>query len=373
MKLNSSAVKKQNKVSIYRYLLQNPEKTKPEIASVLQLSLPTVGQITQELIDTQLISVSGMRESSGGRRAVTLVPNVSRNLSLGIDITRNHIGFVMINLAGDSLAWQRLRIPFVNSDDYKEQVYLLTMEFLKKNQIAFDTLLGIGVSVPGIVVQDMAWHVKSHALQLDEVFELKGFLKSGIPMQYFNDATAACMAEMYTRKSPSSFFFLSLSDTVGGASVISNQIVTGENNRNGEIGHMCLVPGGRECYCGGKGHFDAYCSATRLSEKSRKGTLAGFFEELEQGDPGCRKVFDEYLGYLSLMIYNLHIMSDMPVVLGGYVGAHLAPYLPELWEKVKKLEIFEQKKSYIKICDYKLEAAAVGAARYYTEQYIDNI
>ena len=50
---------------------------------------------------------------------------------------------------------------------------------------------------------------------------------------------------------------------------------------------MTVAPGGRQCYCGKQGCFDAYCSA-KVLKAAGGGSLDTFFERLEAGDAACR-------------------------------------------------------------------------------------
>ena len=161
---------------------------------------------------------------------------------------------------------------------------------------------------------------RTHALQTDSPFDLRPLReKLKIPVAFFNDANAACMAECYTGNAPSSFNFLSLCNTVGGAVVIDDQIVPGQSGRAGEPGHLLIVPGGRRCYCGKCGHYDPYGSALLLADPAN-GSLFEFFRGLENGRVEYQKIFDEYLHYLAILTCNLHLWSDLPVLIGGYAA-----------------------------------------------------
>lgn len=48
------------------------------------------------------------------------------------------------------------------------------------------------------------------------------------------------------------FFYLSLSNTVGGAILNERKLQQGKAFRCGEVGHMTIVPDGKLCYCGKK-------------------------------------------------------------------------------------------------------------------------
>ena len=56
-------------------------------------------------------------------------------------------------------------------------------------------------------------------------------------------------------------FYIMLSNNVGGAMIINGKVYSGNNFRPAEVGHMTLVPQGRQCYCGQYGCVDSYLSA----------------------------------------------------------------------------------------------------------------
>ena len=132
---------------------------------------------------------------------------------------------------------------------------------------------------------------------------------------------------------------------------------------------MTIVPDGKLCYCGKKGCLDAYCSAKILSGKMN-GKLEQFFEKLKQKDPDAKEVWDQYTSYLAIAVNNIHMVLDCDIILGGYAGGYLEPYIPEIWEKVKKRNTFEEERLFIRACSYKIETAALGAALKVIEDFI---
>ena len=134
---------------------------------------------------------------------------------------------------------------------------------------------------------------------------------------------------------------------------------------------MTLVDGGRLCYCGRNGCLDAYCSASLL-EKSG-GSLSEFFEKLAAGEERQRTVWEEYKRYLLLAINNIRVCFDCQIILGGYVGSYLEPYLEEIKEGLEKYRLFEQNVDYVKVCYYKQEAAAMGVALLHIREFIKNV
>ena len=98
---------------------------------------------------------------------------------------------------------------------------------------------------------------------------------------FLNDANAGAYAEGIYSEEKKRFFYLSLSNTVGGAVFDSDRLVQGDHFRTGEVGHMTVVLDGKKCYCGKRGCLDAYCSALNLSD-SADGKLEKFFDLLEK-------------------------------------------------------------------------------------------
>ena len=374
-RLSSIEVKRRNRINVFNGLLSASTATKPELAGRLGLSIPTVGMICDELMREGLVREAGMQASEGGRRAMRYEPCLDRFRSLGIDITRRHVYMALIDLRGEVIAGERQRFPFEDTEDYRKELSGRVEAFLEKNHTDPGTILGCGVSVAGIVSPQQDRVLYSHVLNVGEETILNHLTAQQLQapqIRFFNDATAACMAECYSHHAPDSFVFVSLSNSVGGATVINNRILPGKSGREGELGHMLIVPGGRRCYCGKCGHYDPYGNALLLTERA-DGSMQAFFEKVRAGDSELTQVFEEYLHYLAIMIYNLHIATDLPVVLGGYVGSYLKPYLPRIRELVGEQNIFEEEEEFIFSCEYNVEASAVGAASYFTKTFIESL
>jgi glucokinase len=78
-----------------------------------------------------------------------------------------------------------------------------------------------------------------------------------------NDANAAALGEMIYGggKGMKNFAMFTLGTGVGSGLIVDGDLVYGHDGFAGECGHMIVVPDGRLCGCGGRGHLEAYCSA----------------------------------------------------------------------------------------------------------------
>lgn len=367
----SISLKKYNRNRVYKYLYDRHGKTLKDISNDLNLSMPTVIQLIKELKEENLVVTGERKQSSCGRKAKLLFCNSSAYYSVGVDITKNHVTFLIIDLQGCIIKSIRIKFPFENSELYFSQFYTHLNGFLQSCNVEKDRILGVGIAIPGILSKD------HRSMKYGGVIDFVGGdlnrFCEGLPYRclFSNDANAGGYAELWRKDKADKAVYLSLSNSVGGAILIDDSIYDGDNQKSAEFGHMTIADGGRICYCGRRGCVDAYCSATVLSQSG--GTLEDFFRKLKAGEPEQQKVWEEYKHYLILTINNLRICFDCQVILGGYVGNCLEDYLEEIREGLKPYCLFDTSTDYVKICHYKREAAAVGVALQHVKEFINQI
>lgn len=357
------------KSKIVNYIINKQTTSKVEISKELNLSMPTVLSNVNDLLSNGIVMETGEYESTGGRKAKRISINPAYRYAVGIMITANHVGFVLMNLRYEIEKSNRVRLKFSAESSYYAQVAELTKDFLRDVEYQ-ERILGIGISIPGIINQKEMMIVKSHALGLEN-YSLS-FLEQvfSVPVYFENDANAAMMAEdlNYYKNA----LYLSLNNTLGGAFCIDGKLVPGQNQKAGEFGHMILVPGGRKCYCGKSGCADAYCASSVLTDESRE-TLEQFMCKLENKNTAAVKIWDEYLMYLAILVSNLRMAYDMDIILGGEMGGYLADYMILLGEKVMEYNGFDHDVRYLKTCSYKREASAIGVAKHFLYDFIKSI
>ena len=193
-----------------------------------------------------------------------------------------------------------------------------------------------------------------------------------LPCILCNDANAAGFAEIWERKDIENAFYISLSNNIGGSVLIGNKVYFGEHQRSGEIGHITIIPDGKPCYCGQKGCVETYCAATILSD-STNGSLDEFFDYLKKGKSKQIKLWEEYIYYLSIAVNNLRMLFDCDVILGGYVGTYMDEYLDDLKKLTAKRNTFENNADYLRVCKYKKDAIAAGAALPFIDNFLNNM
>lgn len=378
--------KRNNKIRTAKFISARRMTSKAEIASSLNLSMPTALAYVKELIEAGIVVEEGEYESTGGRKAKALSVRREAGYAAGIDITNNHITMVMADARKDIIASERLRRPFENTASYYDMLVQTVSDFIHRPEIDPGRIAGIGFSLPGIVDQGQDLLLRSHTLQVQNVSFRPVGRALGYPFRLENDANSAAFAELGIgtpdgggesrdgagRDAAADAVYLSLSNTVGGAIFLGHDLYRGENFKSAEFGHMVIEKNGRQCYCGKKGCMDAYCTALRLQDLSG-GNLEAFFDKIRKREPEALKVWEEYLDHLALSVTNLRMIFDCRIILGGYVGGFLEEFMPELSRKVMEYNNFDLDTSYLYTGRYKYEASAYGAALGYIDSIFENI
>ena len=201
-----------------------------------------------------------------------------------------------------------------------------------------------------------------------------------------NDANAAALGELIYGggKGMTDFVMITLGTGLGSGIIENGDLVYGHDGFAGECGHTVIVPNGRVCGCGGRGHLEAYCSATGIkrtvfellaeyhdtdSELANvtynEMTAKKVFDAAENGDFIAKKTFEVTGELLGRGLANTvcHLSPQAIFLFGGAAAAGdyiFKPTKEHLEENV--LPIFRNK---VKILPSKLSegsAAIVGAS-----------
>lgn len=378
--VNSVDIKKMNRNRVFRYMNENEQTSMSEIASALSISGPTVLSIVNELKEAGLVCEVGEFGSTGGRKAKAFATIKDAVYAIGIDITRHHVGITYTDLNRKSLGYERIRKVFENTEIYFIEVAELIRDYVKRYQIDEEKIIGLGISIAGIVDRTNLCIPKSHVLDVAGIPFEEWTKHMPYECELMNDAKAAAVAECHDMEKTGAIIYLAISNSVGGAVVfdmdgqssVGGKLYAGDNWRSGEFGHVQVKMDGKQCYCGKKGCLDAYCSAYVLADLSG-GRLEDFFDDLAAGSEKHQKAWDEYLKYLAVAVGNFRMCMDCDIILGGYVGGFMEPYMEQFRKLVSEHDIFETDAKYVKAGRYKKEASALGAAILWVDRYIAQI
>jgi glucokinase len=162
-----------------------------------------------------------------------------------------------------------------------------------------------------------------------------------------NDANAAALAEKTygAGRKEENLVYVTLSTGIGGGAIVDGHLLLGKDGNAGEIGHMTIDRSGMlRCGCGGRGHWEAYCSGRHipdfarlliggLSESQRRNfrgsrflsepvsSTPELFQEVAEGDRLARFIVAEIGKMNAIGVANLISLYDPSLItLGGGVA-----------------------------------------------------
>ncbi len=248
-------------------------------------------------------------------------------------------------------------------------------------------LAGVGVGAPGAIdvvggsVQQVpnidGWQAP-YALGPALAEEL------GRPVRVGNDVSVAVAAEQRfgAGREYASFLGVFWGTGVGGGVVIDGRQLEGRGSA-GEIGHVCVKPGGRRCNCGLDGCVEAYAGRGALEERARERakehgtTLFEIMEKrgrdrltsgvwlraLQQGDNVAEELIQRAVEALGVGIGSAVTLLDVEaVVIGGGLGERLGPeWLARIEAAANEHTFFAEKPVY-RLAELGDLGGAIGAS-----------
>ncbi|MCD8349076.1 MAG: ROK family protein [Planctomycetaceae bacterium] len=165
--------------------------------------------------------------------------------------------------------------------------------------------------------------------------------KTGVTTFIENDANCAGWGEFVAGAGVGSghMMMVTLGTGVGGAIIVDGKLHVGRDGSAGELGHVCIIDGGRQCGCGARGCVEAYASATavvkrfteyldrgwvsQLAQRRETLTCQAIFEAALTGDAVAMKIVQEtghYLGIMASAVAEL-LNPEICVIAGGMMQA----------------------------------------------------
>ena len=233
-----------NQRVVLQVIRRNPDITRSEIATMTNLTSPTIANITARLFDSELIVDAGRRTGARGQPAVRLRINPDGCFAIGLNIDRDHVTLVSLDLAGTVRSRFTRQIAFAMPEDVVETVRAGIAEIYKTNVIRTDRVLGVGVALPDDLGRVVLPHRPAGYYRWGDV-DLQALLADVVPWSIHidNDAAAAAIGEAQFGGGldHASFFYILVSAGLGGGIVTDGTYYRGATGRSGEIGFLPLA------------------------------------------------------------------------------------------------------------------------------------
>lgn len=217
------------------------ETTRSDLARVTGLTPPTIVNITKRLIDLGLVKPAGRLQGKRGQPAMRIVINPDGAFAIGLNIDRDHITLVTLDLAGRIRSRQTREIAFALPATVADHVREVLPQLLEEGGVDRKRIIGVGVALPDDLGRISLPHRPKEYDAWDNI-DLGELLRDALPwpLHADNDAASAALGEVHLGNGIAlpSFFYLLISAGLGGGLVIDRSYVRGADSRSGEIWAM---------------------------------------------------------------------------------------------------------------------------------------
>ena len=326
-----------NRSAILEIIRRESPIARSAIAERLDVSLPTVMRIVDELIEEGYVRLHGSTEWSGGRRRPLLEFNAESFVVIGVDMGGTKFYGAISDFGGkiiDEIDMGRHR---TSSNGNYERLIELVDTLLASPKLGERRVRGIGVGAPGITLHKEGIVKWAYSLNWRD-FPLKTRLTEhyGLPITVDNDVNLAAMGELWFGEGQNiqNMILIVSGAGIGAGIILDGALYRGGSEASGEIGHF--IPGRN--FLGKNyqdfGALEGVASGTGIVERARASlkskraakelellTADDVFLAARQGQAWAKSIIDETVDYFAIAIANLAVsFNPQLIVLGGSVS-----------------------------------------------------
>ncbi|MGH8792693.1 MAG: ROK family protein [Stackebrandtia sp.] len=324
-------IRRQNLGALLRHVHRHGATSRAKLTADLGLNRSTIGALTADLAAAGLVSEEVPREagrSRAGRPSLVVRPEPDRCHTYALSVEVDRIRAARVGLGGAIL--DRREAPRARDLEAADTAAPLAALVNEMNAVApTDAVyLGCGVAVCGMVrCADGVVRLSPHTGWVDEPFAeaLKSALDDNRPITVRNVADLSALAE-HTRGAAaglSNVLYIYSDVGVRAGIIADGRRLTGHAGYGGEVGHMVVHPGGRECGCGSRGCWETEIGERALLELAGRSERAGREAVLEvvdaarRGDAAAQRAIRHVGDWLGFGVANLVNIFNPEVVLFG--------------------------------------------------------
>lgn len=325
------------KLGIIKNLYFKGAKTNTEICEKFKISSPTSIRLLNQLIQEGFVMKKGRGKSVGGRKPDLYRLQEDCFYVLGIQVERFKCRIAIFDNHNN-------KVSELEDQDFKlerdlemvEPLYQKAQDLIQQSGINSDKLLGIGISMPGLVSSEEGKNF-TYFVDEKEPESLEEILKKKFskPVYILNDAKSACLAESSfgLANQKKNVLVISMDWGIGLGIIMDGKMHQGSSGFAGEFGHIPLIEDGLLCHCGKRGCLETVASGIAAARMAKEGILSGESSVLNQlAGPELDK-----LGAKAIIDaankgdqFAINILSEIGINLGKGIAVLIQLFNPEL-------------------------------------------
>lgn len=248
-----------------RLLYKKSPQSAIYIGKKINVSIPTVRSILNELMDEKIVYITGTGDSSGGRKPVLYSLAAEAFYILAVEVQHYKAHAVLVDSLNEFKGTVVEMGTNIDDPELISKIDTAFQQLLDETGVDRAKVAAVGISMPGLIdpVHGINRTIKDRKRQAigDQVarhFNLKTYIE--------NDARMQTLGEFAFGKAHSTKNALVVNWSWGlGLGIITNgEIYQGSNGCSGEFSHIRMVEGGELCECGKRGCLQTIAGARHL-------------------------------------------------------------------------------------------------------------
>jgi predicted NBD/HSP70 family sugar kinase len=361
-----------------------------QLAAQTGLTEASISRIVKVLIADGVVAETGRGTSTGGKRPTLLQLNRAARHAIGIYLSRYATRYVLTDLSGRIVAQsesdrgmaQRTRADLV------AEVLTTIDALLVAARVDRDTLLGVGVAVPGR--QEINTYQQSAYPHDWAEWEWQAIQRdiadaSGMGVSVENDSTCGALGEFWISRAPTArdLAVVTVAFGIGFGLVTGGDVYRGATSNVGELGHVVVDARGCECPCGSRGCLELYASPSNIVQAAfadevlaarlaLAGDLEALWDDYERialaatnGDEAARAIIVDAAQMLAVALLSVTNILDLEkIVLTGPGLDHVGSLVADTVGAELRARAFARNvhATEVTVAASGRDAAAVGAA-----------
>ncbi len=345
--ININQMRLINRAAILEFIRLNSPTSRTVIAKQLDVSMPTVMRIVDDLFDEGLLVEAGQAQKGMGRKRNLVAYNKDAYAVIGIDLGGTKLYGALANIGGKVLHEVNLSHHATTGEESFALVVGM-IEALLAEVPEGHHMRGIAVGAPGItknrdgVVEwapSLNWRDFPLQARLREHFNL--------PIVVDNDVNLAVLGEHWfgAGKDAQNMMLFSIGTGVGAGLILEGALYRGHTKASGEVGYMAPDVHALNRSYDTFGALEQIISGTGIGKRAaerlqRDGetemiTAEDVFAAARAGEVWADEIIQETIDYLALGIANINTLLDLElVVLSGGVAQQADLLIEGVYERI---------------------------------------
>lgn len=329
---NKNSILKKRIITHYIY---NGSSTITDLAKELDLSIPTVTKIINEMCEDGYIDDYGKLETNGGRHPNLYGLNPTSGYFIGVDIKKFAINIALINFKGDMIELKMNQpYKFENTQEALEDLCQLISNFIKSLEVDTKKIMNICINISGRVNPESGYSFSMFNFSESPLAEVLS-QKLGYHVCIDNDTRAMTYGEYMKGcvEGEKNIIFVNISWGLGIGIIINGKIYAGKSGFSGEFGHVNTFDNEIICHCGKKGCLETETSGSALHriliERIQNGESSILSKQVnEQKTPLTLDKIIEAVNKEDFLC--IEIVEEIGQKLGRYIAGLINIFNPEL-------------------------------------------